>query len=239
MGVCVALLPLLLVLAAPPTPSTSVGAPWRGKLHDGVAMPLKGKHHRFTGVVERKKSNYGTAAMVALLSRAARTVGTWVEGPPMVLGSISRHCGGKMKPHKSHQSGRDVDILFYVINKRGERRRARGFYAFDGRGACRSRHCSGWRFDVQRNWWLVRTLLWSKRPKVQFIFVSTPLRRHMLAYARKRGELPEILRRARKVLIQPGNSSPHADHFHVRIYCSPNEKKRGCLDRAPIWDWVR
>ena len=91
---------------------------------------------------------------------------------------------------------------------------------------------------VQRNWWLVRTVVWSKRPEVQYIFVSTGLRKLLLAYGEKRGDHPEILRRARRLLIQPKDSSPHADHFHVRIYCAPEDKKNGCRNTGRIWDWV-
>ena len=86
---------------------------------------------------------------------------------------------------------------------------------------------------------LVRTLVWSQRPQIQFIFVSRGLRKLMLDYAVRRQEHREILRRARRVMQQPGNSSPHADHFHVRIYCSPQDRTAGCVDGGPRWPWTR
>ncbi|MFT7622623.1 MAG: penicillin-insensitive murein endopeptidase [Myxococcota bacterium] len=237
----VALLAALAMLATPPAPmgGGSVGKAFDGRLQNGIEMPVEGRHHRFTGVAQKKKSHYGTLEMVQLLQRAAATVSYFVDGPPMVLGSISKKHGGKMNPHKSHQAGRDVDILFYVVDAEGRRRRARGFFDFDKKGRCTHRACVGWTFDVQRNWWLIRTLVWSQRPQIQYVFVSRGLRALMLSYAEKRGEHPEILARARKVLVQPGNSSPHADHFHVRIYCSRRDKVAGCVDNGPRWQWTR
>ena len=218
-------------------PPSSVGQANGGKLIGATPMEHKGKHHTFTWTAKKKKSNYGTLQMVALLKRAAATVDWAVDGPPLVLGSISYEHGGKIGSHKSHQTGRDVDILFYVVAKDGKRRQSKGFYKFDGVGNCEHKNCHGDKFDLQRNWWLVRTMVWSQKPHVQYIFVSKPLRKLMLAYAKKRGEHPEILRRAAKVMVQPGNSSPHADHFHVRIYCRKGDKT--CKDFGPRWDWTR
>jgi len=232
---------VLALLMGPPTADTRCGASgraWDGRLNCGKAMPLKGENHQFSWVARKKGSNFGTPEMIDLLARAANTVGSAVDGPPLVLGSISVRHGGKLGRHKSHQAGRDVDILFYAIDPSGKRRRSVGFYEFDGEGRCLHRRCKGWRFDVQRNWWLVRTMLWSKRPEVQYIFVSKPLEKLMLNYAKSRQEHPEILRRAAKVLTEPGNSSPHADHFHVRIYCSGRDFAAGCRDRGPRWDWI-
>jgi len=234
-----AALVLVVVSTLATPPSQSAGSVNRGQLQQGVPLSLDGEHHRFTSTVRRKGSNYGTQEMIALLRRSMKTVG--VEGAPTILGSISRCDGGHMRPHKSHQSGRDVDILFYVKDRKGTRKASRGFVRFDGNGRCvqSSRQCAGMRFDVQRNWWLVRTLVWSKDPQVQFIFVADPLKELMLKYAKKRGEHTDILRRARTVLRQPGDSSPHADHFHVRIYCSPGDRSHGCVDKGPRWSWIQ
>ncbi len=228
------------VLADAPEPCRggSCGAAWNGRLVGGVAMPVKSRHTVLHGGKARQRSAYGTRELVELLTRAANVVGASVDGPPLVVGSLSDHDGGKLAGHKSHQTGRDVDILFYARDPAGKRRQSVGFYDFDGAGRCTHRRCEGWTFDDQRNWWLVRTMVWSKRPVVQWIFVSNPLRERLLAYAERRGEHPEILRRARKVLTQPGNSSPHADHYHVRVYCSVEDKAAGCRDGGPRWDWV-
>jgi penicillin-insensitive murein endopeptidase len=37
------------------------------------------------------------------------------------------------------------------------------------------------------------------------------------------------------VSCQPG--TPHDDHIHLRLYCSPDDIAAGCLDKAPIYPW--
>jgi penicillin-insensitive murein endopeptidase len=44
--------------------------------------------------------------------------------------------------------------------------------------------------------------------------------------------------RAADVLQQPGDSLPHDDHFHVRIYCPTNGEGAFCVDTGPLWPWV-
>ncbi|HIA00984.1 MAG TPA: hypothetical protein EYN06_10525 [Myxococcales bacterium] len=237
----VAVLLAAALLTANPTPveTSSVGKPWAGKLTKGVAVSLKGKHHCFTWNVRKKGSNFATPLMRNLMCRTSKAVARKLGGPPMVLGSISREGGGHMFPHKSHQSGRDVDILFYMLNPEGQPKKSKGFYKFDANGRCTHKRCEGWTFDVARNWELVRTLVWSARPYVQYAFVSTGLKGKLLKYARAHGEHPEIIRRAKQVLLQPKSSSPHADHFHVRIYCTKDEKKKGCTNTGKRHSWVK
>ena len=202
-------------------------------------MSLKGKHHCFTWNVRKKSSNFATPLMRNLMCRSSKAVARKLGGPPMVLGSISRDGGGKMFPHKSHQSGRDVDILFYMLDPKGQAKKSKGFYKFDALGRCTHKRCKGWTFDVPRNWELVRTMVWSAKPYVQYAFVSKGLKKLLINYAVKHGEHPEIVKRAKRVLVQPGDSSPHADHFHVRIYCTKDELKRGCKNTGPRHRWVK
>jgi hypothetical protein len=46
------------------------------------------------------------------------------------------------------------------------------------------------------------------------------------------------MKRARVTLRQPGDSSPHADHFHIRFYCGLEERLRGCVDTGERHAWV-
>jgi penicillin-insensitive murein endopeptidase len=43
---------------------------------------------------------------------------------------------------------------------------------------------------------------------------------------------------AETVLLQPGDSTPHADHIHLRIACSPEEAVTGCEGGGPLWEWL-
>ena len=38
--------------------------------------------------------------------------------------------------------------------------------------------------------------------------------------------------------MRPKNSSPHANHFHVRIFCNQGDLQYGCKDMGPEWEWV-
>jgi len=68
---------------------------------------------------------------------------------------------------------------------------------------------------------------------VQWIFVSIPLRNQMLDYALRQGEPQGLRRRAAQVLVQPRDSSPHADHFHLRIACPPGDRP-ACIDGGGV-----
>ena len=108
--------------------------------------------------------------------------------------------------------------------------------SFDDNG--RARDESPYLFDVERNWLLAKALLTHPRTRIQFLFVSTGLKQLMLDHARAIGEPDAIIERAEGALTQPTGSSPHDDHFHLRIACDVEDRLRGCVDRGPRWEWV-
>jgi penicillin-insensitive murein endopeptidase len=86
----------------------------------------------------------------------------------------------------------------------------------------------GARFDDARNWSLVAAIVGDGHAKVTHIFVATPIRERLLAYAAKIGASPAIRSKAAEVLAQPRGSLPHDDHFHVRIGCPSGMDK--CIE---------
>lgn len=70
---------------------------------------------------------------------------------------------------------------------------------------------------------------------MQWIFVYEPLAHMLVEHARAIGTDPAIVERAEHVLHQPGDSAPHDDHFHVRIYCSRDDLLEGCANWGPEW----
>jgi len=70
-------------------------------------MPAKGP-----GFLRKNdKSPYGTDECVALLLWAFAEMTRIYPGTvPAVVGNLSAKEGGRLRPHKSHQSGRDVDL---------------------------------------------------------------------------------------------------------------------------------
>ena len=55
----------------------------------------------------------------------------------------------------------------------------------------------------------------------------------VLEQAMLEGEPADTLARIQDLLRQPGDSAPHDDHMHIRIYCDPHERAFGCVDRGP------
>ena len=219
--------------------SRSVGSAHKGKLINGFEIPLDGQHHAFFAPVGKRKSNFATLELAALIGRAARVVAAAIPGGhPLMLGDCSVAGGGNIKRHVSHRSGRDVDMLFFRVDQGGIPLVADSFLRFDGRGQCQSSRGCNSRLDVPRTWWLIRTLLASQEPAVQYAFVSRPIRRLLLGYAQSRGEHPEIMKRAKKVLRQPRSAARHDDHIHLRTYCTPEDLASGCVDHGPRWPWV-
>ncbi len=216
--------------------SRSVGSPEAGQLEGGFQIPLSGAHHRFVGPVASRGTQWATLELAALIARVARAVDEAVPGPPLVLGDMSVAHGGEVARHASHESGRDADLLFYLRDASGRRVPAEDFLPFDGTGRCARTGCER-SLDIERTWWAVRTLVASRAPAVQWIFVSAPLEERLLRYARERGEHAEILKRAGRVLHQPRDALAHDDHLHVRIYCSTTDGE-GCVDAPPRWSWV-
>ena len=87
----------------------SIGKPWHGRLHGGVRLP-QGKGY----LIRRPLRTWGTPETVATvrnvlgLVRAAHT-GLHV----LAIGDLSQKGGGRITEHRSHQSGRDIDIGFF------------------------------------------------------------------------------------------------------------------------------
>lgn len=94
-------------------------------------------------------------------------------------------------------------------------------------------------FDDARNWHFVRSLLTDPSIAVQWIFCSRGLEARLLRHALEVEPDRGVVLRAAYVLAQPANAAPHDDHFHVRIFCSAEERSLGCRDVPPFWPWLR
>lgn len=221
--------------ASAPARAHSVGDARKGHLDGGWALPLEGPEHCFYAKSAKRGANHATLELAHLLLRSAGEVSRLLPGARLVLGDLSKAWGGNLYGHISHNSGRDADILFYVTDREGRSVEPTRFLKFNRQGLARG---SRLRFDTPRNWALVRTLLTSELPAVQHVFVARWIKRLLLAHARAIGEPEALLERAEKVLLQPGNSSPHADHFHVRTFCAPVDLDAGCVDYGTRWEWV-
>lgn len=213
--------------------SRSLGYPWSGRLERGVRL-AESPTIRYVGEYRARNNFYGTWQLVQLLERAAERVEQRLPGARLSVGELSSERGRRLDGHRSHESGRDADIGFYMTDVAGRPYDAFAFAAFGPDGVGRAPN-SMLRFDDARNWELVGKLVADGDARVQHIFVSNAIRARLLREGRRRGAPSRVLARAQLVMSQP-SAHPHENHFHVRIYCNPHERP-GCRDRAPFHGW--
>jgi penicillin-insensitive murein DD-endopeptidase len=216
-----------------PSASVSSGLPWQGRLLRAVPLPMS---HVLRPVTEYTPSGnfYGTSEMVGMLQRSAQLIATRWPGSQLAVGELSGPRGGKLKGHRSHRNGRDVDIAFFMRDAAGQAAPLHGFVACKGDGSAGQRERKLY-FDDAKNWALVATMLRDPEARVQYILVAKRIRARLLIEGRRQGESEDFLRGAAAVMIQPKHHQ-HANHFHVRIYCSADDRPQ-CRDRAPFWPW--
>lgn len=214
--------------------SRSVDYAWEGGLHRGMRL-RQSEYVHHVGEYTPRGNFYGTWELVQLLERAARRVAFRIPGARLSVGELSAPGGGRIPGHRSHQSGRDVDVAFYTTTADGQPYHGYAFAEFDGSGVGRPPN-QMLRFDDARNWELVQKLVTDGEARVQYIFVGRGLRARLLAYARATGASRGAIERAAAVMTQPATGHPHRNHFHVRIYCPPADRPR-CRDQGPYWPW--
>lgn len=173
---------------------------------------------------------YGHPALVLMLQRSAKDIDKAVRGGAvMLVGDLSSKHGGPLAGHRSHQSGRDADVGFYLRNESGKQVVLNQFVRIDGEGRVIGHR--GVYFDDERNWQLVRSWLRDTRAGISHVFVAAHVRNRILKYARSSNAREKYHDEAAKLLHQPRNSSVHDDHYHVRITC-PERQKDICIEQA-------
>lgn len=189
--------------------SNSVGAPNYGRLLNGMPMP-DGPHW----VVRDRHLAFGTAEAVSHLIRGLTYVGeTYPGGATPMIGDLSRRRGGRLKRHRSHRTGRDVDVAYYFH----DHQRSLSFW-----------HATPRTMDLERQWALFR--YWLERDLVTYIFIDPRLQRALYDHAVSIGEDEELVQRAfgRRNVGRDGilrYSPGHRDHFHARFRCAERDTR--------------
>jgi penicillin-insensitive murein endopeptidase len=176
---------------------------------------------------------YGHPSLVLMLQRSAKQMAREAAGAVLLVGDLSSEHGGPLSGHRSHQSGRDADVGFFVMDQKGRPEKVDRFVAFDRDGKAKDQ--SGLVFDDYRNWLLIQMWLKDSRAGIKYVFVSKPLRQRLLDFASSRPAFRKYAIAASQLLVQPTNSSDHDDHFHVRITC-PKGQERLCVERVAVSD---
>jgi penicillin-insensitive murein endopeptidase len=194
--------------------SISIGRPRSGILVNGVMMPESAAWR----LVDRLHA-WGTQESVDAVVRAVgKVVERFPESDPLCIGDLSAQRGGPLSPHKSHQSGRDVDIGYYYLGHKPWFARA-----------------TASNLDRARSWTLLKALV---EADVEMIFVDTSVQLLLRDFALSHGETREFVDR----VFQVGSHNPrpvvrdvpgHATHLHVR-FTNPASRAVG-LRAAPFF----
>jgi len=179
--------------------SMSVGLPNRGALINAVEFPD-------SPIWKRADPNHawGTRESVQFVEYAITVVNREFENTPLLyVGDFSARSGGRLNPHKSHQSGRDVDIGYYYKHQSVWYQRA------DARN-----------LDRARTWTILKALL--THTPVEYVFMDKSIQPLLREYALAQGEDPEWLSRVFGGTSKAGDPIVrhrfgHATHFHVRF----------------------
>lgn len=213
--------------------SISYGRPSRGRLIDGQKLPESGPGYVTPATWKTRGNRYGTNELISLIKGVSKRMRKRVKDVRLAVADLSGNNGGEERRfHRSHQSGRDVDLMYYVRDADGKPLEPDVMHVFDG--TLKARDGSGITLDVQRTWMLVRELLTAQEAYVQYIFMYRPIAEKLIEHATTMKEPDVLLARAAKALKQPGDSAPHNDHMHVRVYCAHNDRMFGCQDIGPL-----
>lgn len=205
-------LPLILASLSP-GPCRAVGWPAFGRLENGVLAQST------TGLYVRSREAWGTAETVDGLRAVAQEIATLYPGRgDLIVTDISRMDGGHLKPHRTHQNGRDVDVLLYA---NGDLPRARDLKDL----------------DVERTWAFLMAL--RRDGMADLVLADMGIQQKLYTYAKKSLELPQTElealfqyprgRTIKGTFLQ--HAKGHRTHMHIR-FASPVAVAASALEDA-------
>ena len=185
--------------------SISVGFVESGRMMNSVQVPQGNDW-----LVVSPELAWATQETVDYLTTAIREVrAQYPKAPPLRVNQLSSRDGGYLRPHKSHQNGRDVDLGFYYPTVDPIRARERERY-----------------IDLELNWALIKAL--ALHTDVQMILVDKRVQKVIYDHALSKGEskewLDSLFNAGAKSLVK--HAKRHRDHFHVRFF-NPRAQELG------------
>lgn len=179
--------------------SLSIGQPNSGALLNGKCA----ESGELFQLVDPKHA-CGSEETLSYLSAAVSKVHErFPDSAPLSLGHVSAERGGPLRPHVSHQSGRDVDISFYYLD-----------------GARWYQRATEKNLDLPRTWAFVRALV--TETDVEMILIDHGVQAWIRRYALEQGEDPAWVdglfqgKGALRAIVR--HAPGHATHIHVRFF---------------------
>ncbi len=187
----------------------STGRPQRGKITNAVRLP---ESTLYTLKVPQHAYGSSHAIRTHLEAIAQFRYASGYDGQ-LIIGGLSRRRGRTFKPHKSHQSGRDIDIFLPILPH----------VAFT---YSPNPHEVDWEASFE----LARAFAATGRTEA--IYLDRKVQRFLYEAGRNMGVSLEELDRLIEFPPRPGkdpsasavrHSADHVRHFHIRIECADNE----------------
>jgi len=188
--------------------SSSIGAPFRGRLMNGVQL-RSGPGYR----VRSPLYAWGTDETVRyIVNSIACFRAKHPKAPKVVIADMSKRYGGKLKRHKSHRSGRDADIGVFVTRGNSET-------DIPDHRACD--------LNVPLTWDLMKCFF--DTGKVLYIFLDYRMQGRIYKYLKAHpNKIPKGYTLKNIIEYPKGKHSHsgviryepgHRSHFHVRFVC--------------------
>lgn len=194
-----------------PLSALSIGRPDRGRISRAIQLPVNDALY----TIRKPEASFGSSHTVMQLQRgiASFRAATGFDRE-IVVADMSRKNGGRFRPHRSHRSGRDVDIRLPL---------AKGI----AKGTIPMNRSD---VDWDAAWALMKALI--DTGEVHYIFLSRNRQSALLGAAQRAGESEEALtqliqypHRSRTAVVR--HSRGHIKHFHVRFKCASYETACG------------
>lgn len=196
--------------------SESVGRTNRGRLVRGVSLPDGDPAFMLVRPSEAWATDYVANTLVSAFHRFQAKSR---YRRPIAVASVSRERGGKLKPHRSHQSGRDADIRLPVKDRSRP-------------ATYKASHRAEIDWDVA--WILVRELL--RTNSVKYVFLDRSGQRMLYRAAKRAGMTEEQTStwfqyspKGDRIRAIIRHADGHIGHIHVRFRCALHDTR--CEDR--------
>lgn len=198
--------------------SQSVGYPGDGSVEG--AMPMVDGPGRILRHTPWKA--WATRTTVATIDLVLRE---WARRYPseqaIIVGNLSARAGGRLQPHSSHQSGRDVDLSYPQI--------------WDHKSELAPQDMNERNLNRELTWSLLELL--QESGALEHVFIDRKLQKLLHEYALETGRYSKKdLENWMEYPSSTGTGEPiiqhvpgHSDHLHVRFKCTPSESR--CASR--------